>query len=41
MHQRLNYDAEQLLLNEVRERALEFHSGRIEPEHLIYAALDK
>ena len=41
MHQRLNYDAEQLLLNDVREQALKFRSSRIEPEHVIYAALEK
>lgn len=41
MHQRLNYEAEQLLLNEVRETAIEFRSTEIEPEHLLYAALEK
>lgn len=41
MHQRLNYDAEQLLLNDVRETAIEWESSEITPEHLLYAALKK
>ena len=41
MSQRLNYDAEQLLLNGVRETAVRFASKSIEPEHLLLAILEK
>ena len=41
MSKRLNYDAEQLLLNGVRETAVRFAAKSIEPEHLLLAVLEK